>query len=56
MMIQTNPESLTEKCGSRCVDVKIEGVPTKGVIDTGSDMTIIRGDLFITLLRKLICR
>ena len=46
MMIQTNPELLTEKCRSCCVDVKIEGAPTTGVIDTRSYMTIIRGDLF----------
>ena len=30
---------------SRCVEVKIEGVPVTGLIDTGSDITIVRGDL-----------
>ena len=33
--------------GSRCVEVMIEGIPATGLIDTGSDITIIRGDLFI---------
>ena len=49
-MIQTNPDPLSEKCGSRCVDA--EGVPTTGVIDTGSDITIIRGDLFYYIVEK----
>ena len=30
---------------SRCVEVKIDGVPVTGLIDTGSDITIVRGDL-----------
>ena len=28
------------------VDVKMEGVPVTAIIDTGSDITIIRGDMF----------
>ena len=32
--------------GVRCVKVLIEGVPVTGLVDTGSDITIIRGDLF----------
>jgi len=32
--------------------VKIEGVSTTGVIDTGSDITIIRGDLFYHIVEK----
>ena len=35
-----------KKSGSYCVEVLIEGVPVTGLIDTGSDITIIRGDLF----------
>ena len=35
---------------SSCVQVKIEGVPVTGLIDTGSDITIIRGDLFYHIL------
>ena len=31
---------------SSCVEVKVEGIPVTGLIDTGSDITIIRGDLF----------
>ena len=44
-MIQTNSQTMTERSESYCVDVKIEGVSTTGVIDTGSDITFIR-DLF----------
>ena len=32
---------MTERSESYCVDVKIEGVSTTGVIDTGSDITIL---------------
>ena len=31
---------------SRHVEVEIEGVPVTGIIDTGSDITIISGELF----------
>ena len=31
---------------SSCVEVKVEGISVTGLIDTGSDITIIRGDLF----------
>ena len=51
MMIQTNPKPLIEKCGSRCVNVRIEGVPTTGVIDT---VQSLEETCFITLLRRLI--
>ena len=30
---------------SRCVEAKIEGIPVTGLIDTGSYITIVRGDL-----------
>jgi len=43
---------MMEKSVSRCVAVKIEGVSTTGVIDTGSDITIIRGDLFYHIVEK----
>ena len=42
----------TESCPSKnqngvcCVKVLIEGVPVTGLVDTGSDITIIQGDLF----------
>ena len=32
--------------------VKIEGVPVMGIIDTGSDITIISGDMFKTVIAK----
>ena len=31
---------------SHCAEVKVEGIPVTGLIDTRSDITIIRGDLF----------
>ena len=44
-MIRTRYHTSSQKQPS-CVEVKIEGVPVTGIIDTGSDITIIRGDLF----------
>ena len=35
--------------GSRCVKVDVQGVPVYGLIDTGSDITIIGG----TMLKKV---
>ena len=32
--------------------VNIEGVPVTGIIDTGSDITIISGDMFKTVIAK----
>ena len=43
---------MTERSKSYCVDVKIEGISTTGVIDTGSDITIIRGDLLYHIVEK----
>ena len=43
---------MTERSKSHCVDVKIEGVSTTGVIDTSSDITIIRGDLLYHIVEK----
>jgi len=34
---------------SRCAEVHIEGNPITGVIDTGSDITTMRGDVFYTI-------
>ena len=42
----------TKKSGSYCVEVMIEGVPVTGLIDTGSDITIIRGDLFYQIISE----
>ena len=44
-MIRTRYYTSDQKLESH-VEVKIEGVPVTGTIDTGSDITIIRGDLF----------
>ena len=44
-MIRTRYNTSKQKQSS-CVEVKVEGVPVTGLIDTGSDITIIRGDLF----------
>ena len=43
-MIRTRYYTPKQKQSS-CVEVKV-GVPVTGLIDTGSDITIIRGDLF----------
>ena len=40
------------KSGSHCVQVNIEGVPITGIIDTGSDITILRGDAFYSIVSK----
>ena len=37
---------------SRCVEVKIEGVPVTGLIDTGSDITIVEVICFTTLCQQ----
>ena len=48
-MIRTRFHSDSER-ESRCVKVKVEGVSVIGLIDTGSDITIIRGDLLHHIL------
>ena len=45
-MIRTASKPSGNQTEVRCVKVLIEGVPATGLIDTGSDITIIRGDLF----------
>ena len=35
---------------SSCVEAEVEGIPVTGLIDTGSDITIIRGNLFYHIL------
>ena len=40
-MIRTASEPSGNQTGVRCVEVLIEGVPVTGLIDTGSDITII---------------
>ena len=40
------------KSGCCYVTVMIEGVAVSGLIDTGSDITIIRGDLFYQIVSK----
>ena len=44
-MIRTRYYTSNQKLQSH-VEVKIEGVPVTGIIDTGSDITNIKGDLF----------
>jgi len=31
---------------SRCVDIKVQGVPAVGIVDTAADITIMKGSLF----------
>ena len=51
-VICTGSRMCTTKSGTRCVEVIIEGVPATGLIDTGSDITIIRGDLFYQIVTE----
>ena len=48
-MIRTRYYTSNQKLPSH-VEVKLEGVPVTGIIDTGSDITIIRGDIFYHLV------
>ena len=41
-----------EKSGSRSVKVMVESVPIVGLIDTGSDITIMRGDQFYDMVKE----
>ena len=50
-VIRTKPNSNKGK-ESRYAEIQIEGVPVTGLIDTGSDITIIRGDLFYHVIGK----
>ena len=45
-IIHTASKTTGNQTGVHYVKVLIEGVPVTGLIDTGSDITIIRGDLF----------
>ena len=48
-VIRDNSSS-SVKGSSRCVEVNVEGIPITGVIDTGSDITILRGDVFYQIV------
>ena len=50
-MIRSRYFTLKQKQSS-CVKVEVEGVPVTGLMDTGSDITIIRGDLFYHIYWK----
>ena len=51
-VIRTSSNTTVIKSGCCCVKVKIEGVAVSGLIDTGSDITIIRGDLFYQIVSE----
>ena len=51
-VIRTGSNTTVIKSGCCCVKVKIEGVVVSGLIDTGSDITIIRGDLFYQIVSE----
>ena len=40
----------TAQATPKCVDVLIEGVPIKGIVDSGSDITILSGSAFQKLV------
>jgi len=50
--IRTDPYLCTKKSGSQCLEVIVEGIPIVGFIDTGSDITITRGDQFYELVKE----
>jgi len=52
-MILTKPNYSNKAKESRYVEVKLEGVPTIGLIDNGSDITIVWGDLFYHIVEKV---
>ena len=33
----------------KCIEVQIEGVPIRGIVDTGSDITILSGPAIVTM-------
>ena len=37
---------------AKCVEVQIEGVPVRGIIDTGSDITILSGSAFQEIVTR----
>ena len=53
---QTKPTSLENSRNAtpspKSVKVQIEGVPVTGIIDTGSDITIIGGELFKVIINS----
>ena len=51
-VIRTGSNTTIIKSGCYCVEVIIEGVAVSGLIDTGSDITIIRGDLFYQIVSE----
>ena len=51
-MIQTDSYLSAKKSGSRCVKVMVEGAPIVGLIDTGPDITIMRGDQFYDMVKQ----
>ena len=42
----------TDDDSPQSATVNVEGVPVTGIIDTGSDITIISGDMFKTVIAK----
>ena len=52
---QTSPTVKSTKALPKCIEVLIEGIPIRGVIDTGSDISILNGSVFreITTARGL---
>jgi len=52
-MIQTDSKTMSERSVSHHVDVKIKRVSTTGVIDAGSNFTIIRADLFYHIVERV---
>ena len=51
-VIQTDTYLSVKKSGSWCVKVMVEGFPIVGLIDKGTDITIMRGDQFYDIVKE----
>ena len=44
--------SISTPMVAKCVEVQIEDVPVRGIIDTGSDITILSGSVFQEIVTR----
>ena len=51
-MIRTDTYLSVKKSGSQCMEVMVEGFPVVGLIETGSDITIMRGYQFYDMVKE----
>ena len=48
--------SISTPTVAKCVEVQIEGVPVRGIVDTGSDITILSGSVFQEIVKRATLR